>query len=29
MMRGAIALNGSYSDARRVLAQYVRNAYAG
>ncbi len=29
VMRAAIALNGSYYSAQRMLAQYLRNAYAG
>lgn len=29
VMRGAIALNASYYNAQRMLAQYVRNAYSG
>jgi starch phosphorylase len=28
VMRGAMALNGSYFNTQRMLAQYVRNAYA-
>jgi starch phosphorylase len=28
VMRAAIALNGSYYNAQRMLAQYLRNAYA-
>jgi starch phosphorylase len=29
VMRAAIALNGSYYNTQRMLAQYLRNAYAG
>jgi len=29
IMRSAIALNGSYFNAQRMIAQYVRNAYLG
>ncbi len=29
VMLGAIALNGCYFNAQRMLSQYVRNAYAG
>jgi hypothetical protein len=28
VMRSAIALNGSYYNAQRMVAQYLRNAYA-
>jgi starch phosphorylase len=29
VMRSAIALNGSYFNAQRMIAQYMQNAYLG